>query len=60
MTTTITSSENILNEYKYQECIHDYIILNSQNLSKNVTETEYICLNCADIRFVYSYQGYEI
>ena len=45
---------------KYQECLlkrgeHDYFSIDFQYLSKNVIETQYICLDCADLHYVYNY-----
>ena len=47
---------------KFQECLlkkgnreHDYESINSQYVSKNVIEVEYICLECNDIKYVYNY-----
>ena len=46
---------------KYQqECLlkrgfHDYESINSQQISKNIVETEYICLDCGDLKYVYNY-----
>lgn len=45
---------------KYQQCLkfggeHDYESINSQYISKNVVEIEYVCLECNDIKYVYNY-----
>lgn len=45
---------------KYQDCIlkrgfHDYESINSQQISKKIVETEYICLDCGDLKYVYNY-----
>lgn len=34
---------------------HDYESINSQFISKNIVETEYICLDCSDLKYVYNY-----
>ena len=53
--------ENFRDGDKYQqECLlkrgfHDYESINSQQISKNIVETEYICLDCSDLKYVYNY-----
>lgn len=58
------TSENILDNFrdgtKYQECLfkrgeHDYESINSQFISRNIVEVEYICLDCGDLNYVYNY-----
>jgi hypothetical protein len=58
------TSENIIQNFrggeKYQECIlkrgeHDYESINSVQISKNIVEVEYICLDCGDLKYVYNY-----
>lgn len=61
----MTSNENILHNNfvrdgeKFQECLlkgdHDYESINSQYISKNIIEVEYICLDCGDLKYVYNY-----
>ena len=34
---------------------HDYESINSQFISKNIIETEYICLECGNLKYVYNY-----
>jgi hypothetical protein len=34
---------------------HDYESINSQFISKNIVETEYICLECRNLKYVYNY-----
>ena len=34
---------------------HDYFAINYQYLSKSVIETEYICLECGKLHYVYNY-----
>ena len=61
----MTSNENILHNNfvrdgeKFQECLlkgdHDYESINSQYISKNIIEIEYICLDCGDLKYVYNY-----
>ena len=34
---------------------HDYESINSQQISKNVVEVEYFCLECGNIKYVYNY-----
>ena len=51
---------NFTDGHKYQDCIlkrgfHDYESINSQQISKNIVETEYICLDCGDLKYVYNY-----
>ena len=64
--TNMTSNNtNILDNFKdgdkyQQECLlkrgfHDYESINSQQISKNIVETEYICLDCGDLKCVYNY-----
>ena len=64
--TNMTSNNtNILENFrdgdKYQqECslkrgFHGYESINSQQISKNIVETEYICLDCSDLKYVYNY-----
>ena len=44
---------------KYQQCLlkgdHDYESINSQYISKNIVEVEYICLDCGDLKYLYNY-----
>ena len=53
--------ENFRDGDKYQqECLlkrgfHDYESINSQQISKNIVEIEYICLDCSDLKYVYNY-----
>ena len=54
------STLNRDNTKKYQDCLlkrgeHDYFSIDFQYLSKNVIETKYICLDCADLNYVYNY-----
>ena len=56
----MTFNNNILDNCrdgeKYQQCLdHDYESINSQQISKNIVEVEYICLECNDIKYVYNY-----
>ena len=60
-----SNNTNILDNFKdgdkyQQECLlkrgfHDYESINSQQISKNIVETEYICLDCGDLKCVYNY-----
>jgi hypothetical protein len=34
---------------------HDYESINSQYISKNIVETEYICLECGNLKYIYNY-----
>ena len=34
---------------------HDYFAINYQYMSKSVIETEYICLECGKLHYVYNY-----
>jgi hypothetical protein len=34
---------------------HDYESINSQYISKNIVETEYFCLECGNMKYVYNY-----
>lgn len=61
------TSENILNDYNRQLeeqeiCYknnrgkeHDWESINSQQISRNIVETEYICLECGNLKYVYNY-----
>jgi hypothetical protein len=52
-------NQNYRDGEKYQQCLkfgeHDYESINSQYISKNVVEVEYVCLECGDIKYVYNY-----
>jgi hypothetical protein len=65
--TTMNFETNTLHNFseseKYLDCIlkeHEYIAIDTKFLSKNVTETQYICIDCADVRYIYNYLEYEI
>jgi hypothetical protein len=34
---------------------HDFESINSQQISKNIVEVEYICLDCGVLKYVYNY-----
>ena len=55
MTTNLNFRENEI----YQDCDfnggHDYESINSQYISTNVIEIEYICLDCGSLKYVYNY-----
>ena len=61
-----------LNQYNEQitrtdtECLnsfnkkHDYESINSQQVSNNIIEVEYVCLFCNVIKYVYNYLEEEV
>jgi hypothetical protein len=65
MTMTFDDTDTLVNikdgeKYQQQECIlqkgeHDYESINSQFISKNIIEVEYVCLECGDLKYVYNY-----
>ena len=60
----ISSTQNTLPTFRdgteFQQCLrfggsHDYESINSQYISKNIVETEYICLSWGDVNYFYNY-----
>lgn len=60
-------TSNILNDYnqrleEQEICYknnrgkeHDYESIDSQQISKNIVEVEYFCLECGNLKYVYNY-----